>query len=52
MQPASVPLPPGHETLFVVRRDGRPDPATEGGNLTAGQGDTLVLLEPAPAPDD
>ncbi|WP_369193007.1 hypothetical protein [Streptomyces djakartensis] len=52
VQPASVPLPPGHETLFVVRRDGRPDPATEGGTLTAGQGDTLVLLEPAPAPDN
>ncbi|MFB8246031.1 cation:proton antiporter [Streptomyces sp. NPDC055952] len=49
VQPASAPLPPGHETLFAVRRDGRLDPATEGGTLTAGPGDTLVLLEPAPA---
>ncbi|MGW3987933.1 hypothetical protein [Streptomyces sp. NPDC004830] len=49
VQPASAPLPPGHDTLFVVRRDGRLDPATEGGTPAAGPGDTLVLLEPDPA---
>ncbi|MFF9328079.1 cation:proton antiporter [Streptomyces sp. NPDC014776] len=50
VQPASAPPPPDHDTVFVVRRDGRLEPATEGGPVTAAEGDTLVLLGPAPAP--
>lgn len=50
VQPASAPYPPGHETLFVVRPDGRLEPTTEARAVTAAQGDTLVLLGPAPAP--
>ncbi|MEU8846720.1 cation:proton antiporter [Streptomyces sp. NPDC048564] len=50
VQPASAPYPPGHETLFVVRPDGRLEPTTEARAVTAAEGDTLVLLGPAPAP--
>lgn len=45
---ASEPRPPGYETLFVVRRDGRLEPVTEDLSVTAQEGDTLVLLGPAP----
>ncbi|MEU9123284.1 cation:proton antiporter [Streptomyces sp. NPDC048506] len=48
VQPASAPRPPGHHTLFVVRRDGRLEPVTEARPVTATEGDTLVLLGPAP----
>ncbi|MGV9993521.1 cation:proton antiporter [Streptomyces sp. NPDC003374] len=48
VRPASAPPPPGHEPLFVVRRDGRLDPVTEAEPVTAEPGDTLVLLGPAP----
>ncbi|MFC8093129.1 cation:proton antiporter [Streptomyces sp. NPDC057301] len=50
VQPASAPYPPGHETLFVVRPDGRLEPTTEARAVRAAEGDTLVLLGPAPAP--
>lgn len=50
VQPASAPYPPGHETLFVVRPDGRLEPTTEARAVTAAEGDTLVLLGPAPPP--
>ncbi|POX46402.1 sodium:proton exchanger [Streptomyces sp. Ru71] len=49
VQPASAPRPPDHDTVFVVHRDGRLAPATEGGPVTAAQNDTLILLGPAPA---
>ncbi|MGW1373025.1 cation:proton antiporter [Streptomyces sp. NPDC002446] len=49
VQPASLPCPPGHETLFVVRRDGRLEPVTGARPVTAAEGDTLVLLGPGPA---
>ncbi|MFI0712915.1 cation:proton antiporter [Streptomyces inhibens] len=49
VQPASVPCPPGHRTLFVVRRDGRLEPVTGTLPVTAAEGDTLVLLGPASA---
>ncbi|GAB7034873.1 cation:proton antiporter [Streptomyces sp. NPDC021749] len=49
VQPGSVPPPPGYDTLFVVRRDGRLEPATAALPVTAEEGDTLILLGPAPA---
>lgn len=49
VQPASAARPPGYETLFVVRRDGRLEPVTEALAVTAQEGDTLVLLGPAPS---
>lgn len=49
VRPASAPRPAEHETLFVVRRDGRLEPVTESRPVTAGEGDTLVLLGPASA---
>ncbi|MGX1130665.1 NhaP-type Na+/H+ or K+/H+ antiporter [Streptomyces glaucescens] len=48
VQPASVPRPPGHETLFVVRADGRLAPVTDGQEVARAEGDTLVLLGPVP----
>lgn len=39
-------LPPGHDLLFLVRRDGRLDPVTEGGTPPPAPGDTLVVLVP------
>ncbi|MFI1167966.1 cation:proton antiporter [Streptomyces sp. NPDC020801] len=48
VQPATAPLPPGHDVLFVVRHDGRLEPVTEALPVTAEPGDTLVLLGPAP----
>ncbi|MFJ5776888.1 cation:proton antiporter [Streptomyces sp. NPDC093094] len=46
-RPASQPCPPGYETVFVVRRDGRLEPVTQARPATPGKGDTLVLLGPA-----
>ncbi|WP_406733712.1 cation:proton antiporter [Streptomyces sp. NBC_01794] len=48
VQPASEPLPPEHDTLFVVRANGRLDPVTEAQTVTLQQGDTVVLLGPFP----
>ncbi|MBT2389205.1 cation:proton antiporter [Streptomyces sp. ISL-1] len=39
-------LPSGHDTLFVVRADGRLDPVTEDHAVTPRAGDTVVLLGP------
>ncbi|MFB7462543.1 cation:proton antiporter [Streptomyces sp. NPDC056224] len=50
VQPASDPLPPGHETLFVVRGDGRLEPVDETQPVLPEQGDLLVLLGPVPSP--
>ncbi|MGW2202438.1 cation:proton antiporter [Streptomyces sp. NPDC001774] len=49
VQPAAVPLPPEHDTLFVVRADRQLDPVTETREATPREGDTLVLLGPAAA---
>ncbi|MEU7117436.1 cation:proton antiporter [Streptomyces zaomyceticus] len=48
VQPAAAPLPPEHDTLFVVRADHRLDPVTERRKTVPQDGDTLVLLGPAP----
>ncbi|MFF0203863.1 cation:proton antiporter [Streptomyces sp. NPDC005017] len=48
---ASEPSEPGYETVFVVRGDGRLEPVTAGRQVAPGEGDTLVLLSPAPATD-
>ncbi|WP_316764016.1 cation:proton antiporter [Streptomyces herbicida] len=48
VRPASDMPVPGHDTLFVVRPDGRLEPATEARPVTPGAGDTLVLLGPVP----
>ncbi|MFF1905968.1 cation:proton antiporter [Kitasatospora sp. NPDC058218] len=45
-QPAGDALPPGYRQLFLVRRDGRLDPVTEGNTPLARPGDTVVLLAP------
>ncbi|MEU0394597.1 cation:proton antiporter [Streptomyces sp. NPDC006208] len=49
VQPATETLPAEHDTLFVVRADGRLEPVTETQNVTPREGDTVVLLGPAPA---
>ena len=41
--------PAGHDLLFLVRSDGRLEPATEGNRPLPQAGDTLVLLAPASA---
>ncbi|MFF3686282.1 cation:proton antiporter [Streptomyces sp. NPDC002187] len=51
VQPASEALPAEHDMLFVVRADGRLEPVTERQNVTPREGDTVVLLGPAPAAD-
>ncbi|MCX4695435.1 sodium:proton antiporter [Streptomyces sp. NBC_01408] len=48
VQPASDPVPPGHETLFVVRADGRLEPVDEARAVTPHEGDLVVLLGPVP----
>lgn len=48
VQPAAAPLPPEYDTLFVVRADHRLDPVTEGRKSVPQDGDTVVLLGPAP----
>ncbi|MEV0637173.1 cation:proton antiporter [Streptomyces sp. NPDC050619] len=45
-QPAADALPPGCDVLFLVRRDGRLDPVTEGSRPLPRPGDTVVLLTP------
>ena len=49
VQPAGTPLPPEHDTLFVVRADHRLDPVTERRETLPEAGDTVVLLGPVPA---
>ncbi|MGW7262328.1 cation:proton antiporter [Streptomyces sp. NPDC054842] len=49
VQPATTPLPPEHDTLFVVRADHRLDPVTERRKSVPAQGDTVILLGPVPA---
>ncbi|WNO73048.1 cation:proton antiporter [Streptomyces sp. AM8-1-1] len=48
VQPASSPVPPEYDTLFVVRADNRLEPVTEKQQLTPEEGDTVVLLGAAP----
>ncbi|MEU9160443.1 cation:proton antiporter [Streptomyces sp. NPDC048424] len=48
VQPASDPVPPGHERLFVVSADGRLDPVDETRDVAPHEGDVLVLLGPVP----
>ncbi|MEU4077019.1 sodium:proton exchanger [Streptomyces venezuelae] len=48
VQPAGHPLPPDHDTLFVVRADQRLDPVTERREAVPEAGDSVVLLGPAP----
>uniref|UniRef100_A0AAU2JX07 Cation:proton antiporter n=1 Tax=Streptomyces sp. NBC_00049 TaxID=2903617 RepID=A0AAU2JX07_9ACTN len=50
VQPASDPLPPGHETLFVVREDGRLEPVDETQAVIPEEDDLVVLLGPVPSP--
>ncbi|WP_327173229.1 cation:proton antiporter [Streptomyces sp. NBC_00656] len=44
VQPASTPLPPGSEILFVVHADMRLEPVTERRRVKPGEGDSVVLL--------
>ncbi|WP_053689091.1 cation:proton antiporter [Streptomyces sp. WM6372] len=48
VQPASDPVPPRHETLFVVTAGGRLDPVDETQPVIPHEGDLLVLLGPVP----
>jgi NhaP-type Na+/H+ or K+/H+ antiporter len=48
VQPAADPLPPEHDTLFVVRADHQLDPVTERRESAPRDGDALVLLGSAP----
>ncbi|MEU8465803.1 cation:proton antiporter [Streptomyces sp. NPDC029003] len=48
VQPASRPLPPGHEPLFVVRDDGGLEPFDGTRAVVPRAGDLIVLLGPAP----
>ncbi|WAZ26545.1 cation:proton antiporter [Streptomyces cinnabarinus] len=50
VRPAADPLPPEHDTLFVVRADHQLDPVTETSESTPRQGDTVILLGPAAPP--
>lgn len=45
-RPAGDALLPGGDLLFLVRRDGRLDPVTEGSTPLPRPGDTAVLLAP------
>ncbi|MFD7838727.1 cation:proton antiporter [Streptomyces sp. NPDC059761] len=49
VRPASDPVPPGHEALFVVTAGGRLDPVDETQPVTPHDADLLVLLGPVPA---
>ncbi|MEV7734392.1 cation:proton antiporter [Streptomyces sp. NPDC088921] len=44
VQPASAPLPPDHDTLFVVRANRWLEPVTEKQRITPQEGDSVVLL--------
>ncbi|WP_406099305.1 cation:proton antiporter [Streptomyces sp. NBC_01013] len=46
VQEASAPMPPGSETLFVVREDLRLEPVTENRRIIPGKGDSVVLITP------
>ncbi|MFE0510051.1 cation:proton antiporter [Streptomyces sp. NPDC058964] len=48
LRPASETLPPDHDVLFVLRSDGRLVPVTEARPVAPQEGDTLVVLGPAP----
>ncbi|MFG2751545.1 cation:proton antiporter [Streptomyces xanthophaeus] len=48
VQSASDPLPAGHETLFVVRDDGRLEPVDATQPVIPQPGDLVVLLSSAP----
>ncbi|MFF3839103.1 cation:proton antiporter [Streptomyces sp. NPDC001930] len=48
VRPAADPMPPEYDTLFVVRADHRLDPVTERRETVPQEGDTVVLLGPAP----
>ncbi|MFG2872590.1 cation:proton antiporter [Streptomyces sp. NPDC048338] len=48
VQPAGAPTAPEYDTLFVVRADHRLDPVTERQETVPREGDTVVLLGPAP----
>lgn len=45
-QPADHAVPDGHDLLFVLRGDGRLEPATSTARPSPGAGETLVLLGP------
>ncbi|MCM2410784.1 sodium:proton antiporter [Streptomyces sp. RKAG290] len=47
LQPGSVPIPPDHDVLFVIRSNGQLDPVTETRAITPMPDDTAVLLGPA-----
>ncbi|MFD9463056.1 cation:proton antiporter [Streptomyces sp. NPDC060027] len=49
VQPASSPLPPAYDTLFVVRANHRLEPVTEKQRVTPVEGDTVVLLGSGPS---
>ncbi|MEU8675440.1 cation:proton antiporter [Streptomyces sp. NPDC048560] len=49
VQPASTPLPPEHDLLFVVRANQRLDPVTERQQIVPQEGDTVVLLGSVPS---
>ncbi|MFF3676326.1 cation:proton antiporter [Streptomyces sp. NPDC002120] len=48
VRPASDPVPPGHEALFLVSADGRLDPVDATQPRTPEQGYSVVLLGPVP----
>ncbi|HEY9374865.1 cation:proton antiporter [Streptomyces sp.] len=52
VQPSSAPLPPAHDTLFVVRADQRLVPVTEREETVPQEGDTVVLLGSVPTPGE
>lgn len=52
VQPFSDPLPPEHDTLFVVRADHRLNPVTEREPANPQEGDAVVLLGPVPSTRD
>ena len=45
-RPAGHAIPDGHDLLFVLRRDGRIEPATRTARPSPSDGETLVLLGP------
>ena len=45
-QPAGQAIPDGYDLLFVLRDDGRLEPATRTAQPSPSAGETLVLLGP------